>query len=217
MAKLKDIIKENFSLVGGVVSMPAIGSGTNTGLTDIVEDIYGQSEKVSAKEIQENMKQFSSFGNKFQAENNISEVAETLSTIASNAKNYTLSETDDWFDKVTVNRNMKELTNLSKQFGKIAKESNSLQQRMSGLYEDMGHVLNRYFEIEGDDAEQEQEKALVKRGLKGADIKEGDYEAFFQKAMEKWGISSPDELDDEKKKKFFNWVDANYSGDNESD
>ena len=217
MAKLKDIIKENFSLVGGVVSMPAIGGGTNTGLTDIVEDIYGQSEKVSAKEIQENMKQFSSFGNKFQAENNISEVAETLSTIASNAKNYTLSETDDWFDKVTVNRNMKELTNLSKQFGKIAKESNSLQQRMSGLYEDMGHVLNRYFEIEGDDAEQEQEKALVKRGLKGADIKEGDYEAFFQKAMEKWGISSPDELDDEKKKKFFNWVDANYSGDNESD
>ena len=217
MAKLKDIIKENFSLVGGVVSMPAIGSGTNTGLTDIVEDIYGTNEKVSAKEIQENMKQFSSFGNKFQAENNISEVAETLSTIASNAKNYTLSETDDWFDKVTVNRNMKELTNLSKQFGKIAKESNSLQQRMSGLYEDMGHVLNRYFEIEGDDAEQEQEKALVKRGLKGADIKEGDYEAFFQKAMEKWGISSPDELDDEKKKKFFNWVDANYSGDNESD
>ncbi len=217
MAKLKDIIKENFSLVGGVVSMPAIGGGTNTGLTDIVEDIYGTNEKVSAKEIQENMKQFSSFGNKFQAENNISEVAETLSTIASNAKNYTLSETDDWFDKVTVNRNMKELTNLSKQFGKIAKESNSLQQRMSGLYEDMGHVLNRYFEIEGDDAEQEQEKALVKRGLKGADIKEGDYEAFFQKAMEKWGISSPDELDDEKKKKFFNWVDANYSGDNESD
>tara|TARA_B100000287_G_scaffold21646_1_gene21337 strand:+ start:924 stop:1577 length:654 start_codon:yes stop_codon:yes gene_type:complete len=217
MAKLKDIINESFSLVGGVVSTPAIGGGTNTGLTDIVEDIYGKTERVSAKEVQENMRQFSSFSKNFQTENNISEIAETLSKIAENAKSYTLSETDDWFDKVTVNRNMKELTNLSKQFGKIAKESNSLQQRMSGLYEDMGHVLNRYFEIEGDDAEKEQDDALVKRGLKGADIKEGDYEAFFKQAMEKWGISSPDELDDEKKKKFFNWVDANYSGDNESD
>ena len=42
MAKLKDLLKENsFSLVGGVVSTPAFGAGTNTGLTDIVEDIYG--------------------------------------------------------------------------------------------------------------------------------------------------------------------------------
>jgi len=88
---------------------------------------------------------------------------------------------------------------------------------MSGLYEDMGHVLNRYFEIEGDDAEQEQEKALVKRGLKGADIKEGDYEAFFQSAMKKFGISSPEELDDEKKKEFFNYVDANYKAKKETD
>ena len=51
------------------------------------------------------------------------------------------------FDKVTVSRNMKELTNLSKQFGKVANEANSLQERMSGLYEDMGHILGRYYEI----------------------------------------------------------------------
>ena len=35
---------------------------------------------------------------------------------------------------------MKELTNLSKQFGKIVQESNSLQQRLSGLYEDMENM-----------------------------------------------------------------------------
>ena len=54
MAKLKDLLKENFSLVGGIVSTPVIGSGTNTGLTDIVEDMYGKSEsRVSAKEVKE--------------------------------------------------------------------------------------------------------------------------------------------------------------------
>jgi len=217
--KLKNLIKESyaFSTVGGVVSIPALGGGvvsnSNIGLSDIVEDIYGTQEKVSAKEIKESMKQFSSFGESFDSENNIKDIAEKLSEIATNAKSYTLSETDDWFDKVTVNRNMKELTNLSKSFGKIAKESNSLQQRLGGLYEDMGHVLGRYFEME-DDPEAEDAEDI---GVKGADIEEGDYQAFFQSAMKKFGISSPEELDDEKKKAFFNYVDSNYKGEKETD
>ena len=164
------------------------------------------------------IKQFSSFGKILQKEENLKQIAETLSSIASKAKNYTLSETEDWFDKVTVNRNMKELTNLSKQFGKIAEESNALQQRMSGLYEDMGYILNRYYEIEGEPEDQEDEK--IKAGLeepKGHKIDEGDYEAFFQSAMKKFGISSPDELDDDKKKEFFNYVDKNYKAKNEKD
>ena len=217
--KLKNLIKESyaFSTVGGVVSIPALGGGvvsnSNIGLSDIVEDIYGTQEKVSAKEIKESMKQFSSFGESFDSENNIKDIAEKLSEIATNAKSYTLSETDDWFDKVTVNRNMKELTNLSKSFGKIAKESNSLQQRLGGLYEDMGHVLGRYFEMEDDPSAEDAEDI----GVKGAEIKEGDYQAFFQKALAKFGVSSPDELDDEKKKELFNYVDANYKADNETD
>ena len=35
--------------------------------------------------------------------------------------------------------------------------------------------------------------------------------------MKKFKISSPDELDDEKKKEFFNYVDKNYKADNETD
>ena len=88
---------------------------------------------------------------------------------------------------------------------------------MSGLYEDMGHILSRYYEIEGD----KQHDDKVQAGLeepKGHDINEGDYEAFFQSALKKFGVKSPDELgDDEKKKKFFNYVDANYKAKNEKD
>ena len=212
MAKLKDIINEGFSVVGGVVSTPALGT-SHIGLTDIAEDIYGTQEKVSAKEVKEAMNQFSDFSKVLQKEENMKQIAETLSQIADKAKNYTLSETDDWFDKVTVNRNMKELTNLSKSFGKIAKESNSLQQRLGGLYEDMGHVLGRYFEMEDDPSAEDAEDI----GVKGNSIKEGDYEEFFKKALGKFGVSSPDELDDEKKKELFNYVDANYKADNETD
>lgn len=218
MAKLKDLMKESFSVVGGVVSTPALNSG-NDSLTGIVEDIYGQkTEKISAKEVSEAIKEFSSYGKVFQKEENLQKIAERLATIAKNAKAYTVNETEDWFDKVTVNRNMKDLTNLSKSFSKIAQESNSLQQRMGGLYEDMGHILGRYYEIEGEPEGQEDDK--IKAGLeepKGHDIEEGDYKAFFQQAMKKFGISSPDELDDDKKKKFFNYVDANYKGEKETD
>ena len=35
--------------------------------------------------------------------------------------------------------------------------------------------------------------------------------------MKKFGIKSPAELDDEEKKKFFNYVDSNYKGKNEED
>ena len=48
-----------------------------------------------------------------------------------------------------------------------------------------------------------QEDKKIKAGLeepKGHDIEEGDYKVFFQKAMKKFGISSPDELEDDKKK-----------------
>ena len=201
--------------MGGVVSTPPIGD-TGSSLSGIVEDIYGKEEKISAKEVHEAIKEFASFGKVLQKEIDLKNIAERLSTIANNAKSYTLSETDDWFDKVTVNRNMKELTNLSKSFGKIAKESQALQQRLGGLYEDMGHVLGRYFEMDGMEGDPSADDA-EEVGIKGHEIDEGDYQAFFQKAMKKFGISSPAELDDEKKKKFFNYVDANFKGEKESD
>ena len=37
------------------------------------------------------------------------------------------------------------------------------------------------------------------------------YQEFFKKAMDKFGISSIGELDGEKKKQFFNYIDKNYT------
>ena len=45
---------------------------------------------------------------------------------------------------------------------------------------------------------------------------ENAYQEFFQKALKKFGVESPAELkDDAEKKKFFDYVDANWKGDNE--
>jgi hypothetical protein len=77
----------------------------------------------------------------------IRQVAETLGGIADAAQEYTLREGGDWFDRVTIKRNMSELKKLQTSFEKEAVEAQSQQQRLEALYEDMGHVLQRYFEI----------------------------------------------------------------------
>ena len=47
--------------------------------------------------------------------------------------------------------------------------------------------------------------------------KQKKYQAFFQKALKKFGVKSPTELDKEKRKEFFDYVDKNYEADNEED
>lgn len=52
------------------------------------------------------------------------------------------------------------------------------------------------------------------------DEKTGDkaeYQAFFKKALKKFGVTEPDQLEGKKKKEFFDYVDANWEGDNEED
>ena len=130
MAKLKDLVKENFSLVGGVVSTPAINKGYGS-LTQIVKEKYGeQTQRVSAKEVVEALKNYNTLGKTLYTQQTLKETAKKLSSIAEMAATHTVQETEDWFDKVTVSRNMKELTNHSKQFSKIAEEASSVQQRL---------------------------------------------------------------------------------------
>ena len=77
----------------------------------------------------------------------IRQVAETLGGIADAAQEYTLREGGDWFDRVTIKRNMNELKKLQSAFEKESLEAKAQEQRLESLYEDMGHVLGRYFEI----------------------------------------------------------------------
>ena len=60
-------------------------------------------------------------------------------------------------------------------------------------------------------------------GLAEDDVKEEEsdkqkkYQAFFDKALKKFGVKSPAELEGDKKKEFYDYVDANYEADNEAD
>ena len=211
--KLKQIV-ENF-MVGGVVSKPAFSNldmfKTKISTEDVNSDIRLSSllpedhevdheeQEIDESQFLENVRNFGSLGEHIYRENDIRAVAEKLSNIAKSARTHTLRETEEWFDKITINRNMKDLGSLSGQFSKIANEAQGLQERMSALYEDMGHIIGRYYDVN----EESGDKA--------------EYEKFFNGALKKFGVGSPDELGDEAKAKFFNYIDKNWQGDNESD
>ena len=86
-------------------------------------------------------------------QSDIVETAETLGGVVEAAKTLTLSEAGDWFDKVTIKRNMSELDKMDKAFDKVAAEARALDERLHSLYEDMGHILGRYYEISDIDPE----------------------------------------------------------------
>ena len=229
---MKDLIKE-FATVGGVVTTKpfreaGIGSrkAKSSKLRDIVKDIYGDAEAtVDEGAFLEAVGKYNEIGSFIHREGNLKDVAEHLSKLAKTARAHTLSETEDWFDKVTVNRNMKELNGLAGSFSKVATEAQAMQERMAGLYEDMGHIINRYYDISeveeaskayrhepGHEEEVEEMDNLDSPESGGKD----EYSAFFDKALKDYGeeigksVDSPADLDDSEKKEFFNWVQSNW-------
>ena len=178
--------------------------------------------QINVKELVNSINNYSSLGENIYGNGNLKQVAETLSKMAEGAAQHTLSETEDMFDKVTVSRNMKELTGLSKQFGKVAMEANSLQERMTGLYEDMGNILGRYYKINekhvrGHDDDDRDMRDDMDEADKMMFREEDDYKAFFKKAMKKFNVSDIEDMSDDDKKDFFNYVDRNYKAKNEKD
>jgi len=104
----------------------------------------------------------------------------------------------------------KYLTDVYKQVKKLIKknpfpERNSPQSRIARQWisQQLGTELKTKFKLRKEEIE------LLE--------KSEEYQKFFQSALKKFGIDSPAELDDKKKKEFFDYVDKNWEGENEED
>lgn len=133
--------------------------------TKLVEMFYGKNELKKLKEgifpdepeklsseIREKalsaIKEYNTYGKSIYREGNLVKLAKTIHEISKFAEQFTVESAGDWFDGQTVQRNMKELHRCSEEFMKVATEVQRHQDKMTALYEDMGTILNRYFEID---------------------------------------------------------------------
>jgi hypothetical protein len=157
-------------------------------LSKIVKE--GEEPKKFTNEVKKHFLEIVSTYAKYQEmldrKSDIAEIAEILGGITEAARELAINEADNWFDANTVKRNMNELTKLGKSFDQVALEAKALDERLNALYEDMGHILSRYYKI-GDITEEQMQERL---GLREDGKLQGGEEDPCWKGYEMVGMKS---------------------------
>jgi len=113
----------------------------------VFEDDRPKLSKDQKRKLMDMVSRFNEYGKSLQVEQALSETSKALAEIATMAETYACNEAADWFQQETIQKDFKDLKGRVGEFQKIAKETYSGVQRLNALYEDMGHVLSRYYEI----------------------------------------------------------------------
>jgi ribosomal protein S21 len=222
--KLKDMLSEDYEFTPGkVYSNPYVKAFVK----ESEESDDSKEEEPSTaftpeqkKEFMESVARFNEYKKAIFRNEGLKESFDSIKGLVETANKLTLTETEDWFDKVTVSRHMKRMNESFKVFEKTISEVNTLQQRLESSYEEIGEVLNKYYKIQDNGTKLSE---AIKNGnttMKLMDLlkEETEYQKFFKSALDKFGAKSPNELEGDKKKEFFDYVDTNWdAGENETD
>jgi len=111
------------------------------------EENYRKLNGKQKKLIMDAVNKFNKFEQHIYRQKDVREIVEAIKTISEFAGRLALDETDDWFDGVTVKKDVKEISDSVKLFEKTAKEVGTLQHRLEAMYENIGGKLSRYYEI----------------------------------------------------------------------
>jgi len=90
---------------------------------------------------------FESFGECLQNEEAIVNSARGLQELAQLAKQYALNECSECFQRNIVEKDMKELEKRIMEHSKIATECYARMQQLGVSYQDIGHILGRYYDL----------------------------------------------------------------------
>ena len=77
----------------------------------------------------------------------LQQVAENIVYIAELTEKYGLNETSEWFEGVTLERDMKDIKKNAQDLHKFANKIHPLVKQAEAIYEEIGLKLERYFEL----------------------------------------------------------------------
>ncbi len=104
--------------------------------------------------------------------------------------------------------------------GDEKKEGNAFTKALNAAREngdDTFVVSGKKYKVEDYSEDEKEVKESKDDEVDEESEKQKKYQAFFNKALKKFGVSSPSELEGDKKKEFFDYVDKHYEADNEED
>lgn len=135
MIKLSHLLKEN--------------DGEND--IDIFQNILDPDSSITPQHKQkflELVKEFNTLSSSIYRKMSLKEITKKITVLGRLSEQFIVSESDDWFDKVSLKRDAKEIQESAELFEKTAKEMSTLQSRLEMLYENLGTRLSRYFLID---------------------------------------------------------------------
>jgi len=97
------------------------------------------------KKLMEMASVFESFGSVLGREDEIANSAKTLSEFCNLAESYAINECGDWFQQEIVKKDMKSMKQKVMEYQKEAQECYARMQKLGVLYEDIKHVVDRYY------------------------------------------------------------------------
>ena len=127
-------------------------------LKDLLSEAFENTPRVDKRQTIEGVRNFGIVGKTLYNSSNIMEVAKQLSSIAESAHNHILGEQDDWFDKISVNKNMKTLKGVAMQL------ANRYLQDMKKIQQDPEYK---------DEVRKSPEDVKAFKNIKGKDIEKG--------------------------------------------
>ena len=131
---------------------------TNFTLKRIVENLgripekgLGEEAKTLTPEqkrkLMEMASMFENFGECLRNEESLMNSAKGITELCELAETYALNECGDWFQQDIVKKDMKELKKRVMEFQKIAQEGYARMQQLGVAYQDIGHILGRYYDL----------------------------------------------------------------------
>ena len=131
--------------------MGNVGYNMKSNLKYILEMVEGDQQpqltKEEKSEFVQSLKNFSAMSESVYGKGDLREITQRVRNIIERAE-MVVNENADWFDKVSMNRHLKELNSSYKTFESTAQEMSQLQERLSIAYEDIGQQLNKYFDVD---------------------------------------------------------------------
>lgn len=99
------------------------------------------------KKLMDMASMYENYGEALRNEEAIVNSARAMTELCELAESYALNEAGDWFQQDIVKRDMKEVKKRVMEYGKLAKECYAKMQQLGVAYQDIGHVLGRYYDL----------------------------------------------------------------------
>jgi uncharacterized membrane-anchored protein YjiN (DUF445 family) len=100
---------------------------------------------------------------------------------------------------------------MAKEYVRVLKRRLKEQKKENTLDESMKNKVRTMIQETLKESAKDKIRDMIREILK----EETEYQKFFKKTLEKFNVKSPAELDDSKKKEFFNYIDKNFNSKNE--